>query len=171
MADKAMVFSTRSLAWPREVAITSLVATRARPVLLTEGWAWAAIPVWESVSYHALPRVRHLFHPSEVSLSKGGGQIMTPRTGKKFRSSAQAENLAITHRHAAGIDIHAREHFVAVAAGTCRRASSIPIRSCRRGKLPTLEHVPARAGRPRHRTRPLQTAVRHSRRPRGGGCC
>jgi transposase len=40
---------------------------------------------------------------------------MTPRAGKKFRTSAQAEDLAITQRHAAGIDVHAREHFVAVA--------------------------------------------------------
>jgi transposase len=41
---------------------------------------------------------------------------MTPRAGKAFRKSAQAEDLAIRHRHAAGIDVHSREHFVAVAA-------------------------------------------------------
>src|SRR5580704_3116961 len=40
---------------------------------------------------------------------------MTPRAGKQFRRSAQAEDLAIRHRHAAGIDVHSREHFVAVA--------------------------------------------------------
>jgi hypothetical protein len=44
-----------------------------------------------------------------------GGQGMTPRAGKEFRRSAQAEDLAIRHRHAAGIDVHSREHFVAVA--------------------------------------------------------
>ena len=41
---------------------------------------------------------------------------MTPRAGKEFRRSAQAEDLAVTHRHAAGIDVHSREHFVAVTA-------------------------------------------------------
>jgi hypothetical protein len=41
---------------------------------------------------------------------------MTPRAGKAFRKGAQAEDLAVTHRHAAGIDVHSREHFVAVAA-------------------------------------------------------
>src|SRR5580692_4988795 len=41
---------------------------------------------------------------------------MTPRAGKQFRRSAQVEDLAIRHRHAAGIDVHSREHFVAVAA-------------------------------------------------------
>ena len=38
---------------------------------------------------------------------------MTPRQGKHFRVS-ETEGLAITHRHAAGIDIHAAEHFVKV---------------------------------------------------------
>jgi transposase len=41
---------------------------------------------------------------------------MTPRAGKEFRRSAQPEDLAIKYRHAAGIDVHSREHFVAVAA-------------------------------------------------------
>ena len=41
---------------------------------------------------------------------------MTPRAGKAFRESAQIEDLTVTHRHAAGIDVHSREHFVAVAA-------------------------------------------------------
>jgi transposase len=39
---------------------------------------------------------------------------MTPRQGKRFRTSAQAEDLAVTQRHAAGIDVHAAVHFVAV---------------------------------------------------------
>jgi transposase len=39
---------------------------------------------------------------------------MTPRQGKKFRTSAQSEDLAVTQRHAAGIDVHAAVHFVAV---------------------------------------------------------
>jgi len=41
---------------------------------------------------------------------------MTPRRGKDFRTSERTEDLAITHRHAAGIDVHAAVHFVAVAA-------------------------------------------------------
>jgi transposase len=39
---------------------------------------------------------------------------MSPRSGKGFRTS-QTEDLRVTHRHAAGIDVHSREHFVAVA--------------------------------------------------------
>jgi transposase len=40
---------------------------------------------------------------------------MTPRGGKAFRTSEQLEDLAVTKRHAAGIDVHASVHFVAVA--------------------------------------------------------
>jgi hypothetical protein len=39
---------------------------------------------------------------------------MTPRSGKQFRTSEQLEDLALTYRHAAGIDVHAAVHFVAV---------------------------------------------------------
>jgi hypothetical protein len=41
---------------------------------------------------------------------------MTPQKGKKFRTSERVADLTITHRHAAGIDVHAAVHFVAVAA-------------------------------------------------------
>jgi len=41
---------------------------------------------------------------------------MSPRSGKQFRTSEQVEDLTVTHRHAAGIDVHAAVHFVAVAA-------------------------------------------------------
>jgi transposase len=40
---------------------------------------------------------------------------MTPRQGKRFRTSDQVEDLTVTQRHAAGIDVHAAVHFVAVA--------------------------------------------------------
>ncbi len=40
---------------------------------------------------------------------------MTPRGGKRFRVSPSCD-LAVKHRHAAGIDVHAAVHFVAVAA-------------------------------------------------------
>ncbi len=42
---------------------------------------------------------------------------MTPQKGKKFRTSETAERiqrLEVTHPHAAGIDVHAAVHFVAV---------------------------------------------------------
>jgi transposase len=41
---------------------------------------------------------------------------MSPRSGKAFRTSHGAEDLAVTHRHAARIDVHAAVHFVAVTA-------------------------------------------------------
>ena len=40
---------------------------------------------------------------------------MTPRAGKAFRPSTPAEELAVTQRHAAGIDVHAAVHFVSVS--------------------------------------------------------
>lgn len=42
---------------------------------------------------------------------------MSPRSGKQFRTSEQMEDLTVTHRHAAGIDVHAAVHFVSVSAG------------------------------------------------------
>jgi transposase len=41
---------------------------------------------------------------------------MAPRQGKKVRTPRRVEDLAVTHRHAAGIDVHAAVHFVAVPA-------------------------------------------------------
>lgn len=41
---------------------------------------------------------------------------MSARVGKQFRASKPSGDLAVTHRHAAGIDVHAAVHFVAVAA-------------------------------------------------------
>jgi transposase len=40
---------------------------------------------------------------------------MTPRQGKAFRTSTQVEDLTVRQQHAAGIDVHAAVHFVAVA--------------------------------------------------------
>lgn len=56
---------------------------------------------------------------------------MSPRSGKAFRTSQAAEDLAVTHRHAAGIDVHAAVHFVAVAAEDVPAGSMNPD-----GKLP-----------------------------------
>ena len=39
---------------------------------------------------------------------------MTPRQGTKFRRSEEVADLTVTHRHAAGIDVHSAVHFVAV---------------------------------------------------------
>jgi transposase len=41
---------------------------------------------------------------------------MTPRKGKNFRTGQKVEDLAVTHRNAAGIDVHSAVHFVAVRA-------------------------------------------------------
>jgi transposase len=41
---------------------------------------------------------------------------MTPRKEKNLRQPASRERLQMTHAHAAGIDIHAGQHWVAVAA-------------------------------------------------------
>ena len=40
---------------------------------------------------------------------------MTPRSGKAFRTSTPTAELAVTQRHAAGIDVHAAVHFVSVS--------------------------------------------------------
>ena len=39
---------------------------------------------------------------------------MTPRHQKKLRQPRSAEPLHVTHRHAAGIDVHSAVHWVAV---------------------------------------------------------
>jgi transposase len=41
---------------------------------------------------------------------------MAPRQGTKGRTPRRVEDLTVTHRHAAGIDVHAAVHFVAVPA-------------------------------------------------------
>jgi transposase len=41
---------------------------------------------------------------------------MSPRSGKQFHQSSEVTDLTVTHRHAAGIDVHAAVHFVAVSA-------------------------------------------------------
>jgi transposase len=41
---------------------------------------------------------------------------MSPRSGKQFRTSDAVEDLTVTQRHAAGIDVHAAVHFVSVPA-------------------------------------------------------
>ncbi len=48
------------------------------------------------------------------------------RTPGRFRKGAAAETLSIRHAHAAGIDVHAKEHWVAVPPG------SVPPRSLAR---------------------------------------
>lgn len=41
---------------------------------------------------------------------------MSPRSGKQFRTSAAINDWTLTHRHAAGIDVHAAMHMVSVSA-------------------------------------------------------
>jgi transposase len=57
---------------------------------------------------------------------------MSPRSGKSFRRSNEGEELAITHRHAAGVDIHSAEHFVSVTpedlpSGFVHRDGKLPV--------------------------------------------
>jgi len=42
---------------------------------------------------------------------------MTPRIQKKLRPPRSRESLRVTHPHAAGIDVHADIHWVAVPPG------------------------------------------------------
>ena len=41
---------------------------------------------------------------------------MSPRSGKAFHTSTEINDLTVTHRHAAGVDVHAAVHFVSVNA-------------------------------------------------------
>src|SRR5215468_3515749 len=74
--------------------------------------AAADVPVWETASDHALPRRR----PFPTQRASTVESAMTPQRGKKFRRSEEVADLAVRQRHAAGIDVHAAVHFVAVAA-------------------------------------------------------
>src|SRR5208283_953665 len=76
-----------------------------------------------AVACGGCPRLRDCFGsrapaPAAFSTQRAFSveSAMTPRRGKDFRTSERTEDLAITHRHAAGIDVHAAVHFVAVAA-------------------------------------------------------
>src|SRR5262249_9388846 len=86
-----------------------------------------AIPVWESV-FCSPSRARGLSCHTSVSPVRGGqvmararkqvhgaGQADTGKQGSRAAKATQGD-LVITHQHAAGIDIHAAEHFVAVAS-------------------------------------------------------
>src|SRR5262249_44015008 len=52
-----------------------------------------------------------------VSLSLLKEAAMTPRRQKKLRQPRSLEPLHVTHAHAAGIDVHAAVHWVAVPPG------------------------------------------------------
>ena len=60
---------------------------------------------------------------------------MTPRIQKKLRQPRSREPLHVTHRHAAGIDVHANVHWVAVAPEDA--PSGVPFTHERRGILGT----------------------------------
>src|SRR6516165_1706420 len=74
------------------------------------GGAPARVPVWETATRHA-SRARG---PCLVNFSLRR-PLMTPRIQKKLRQPRSREPLHVTHRHAAGIDVHANVHWVAVA--------------------------------------------------------
>src|SRR5262249_4358378 len=62
------------------------------------------------VMARARKQVRRITAAGQADAGKPVGRVARRAQG------AQASDLVITHRHAAGIDIHAAEHFVAVAA-------------------------------------------------------
>jgi hypothetical protein len=49
---------------------------------------------------------------------------MTPRIQKKLRQARWHEQMHVTHRHAAGVDVHPHVHWVAVAPGDAPPASA-----------------------------------------------
>src|SRR5215470_3615861 len=49
---------------------------------------------------------------------------MTPRIQKQLRQTHSREQLHVTHRHAAGIDVHANVHWVAVPPGDAPPAAA-----------------------------------------------
>ena len=49
---------------------------------------------------------------------------MTPRIEKKLRQARSREQMHVTHRHAAGIDIHPSVHWVAVPPGDAPPAAA-----------------------------------------------
>ena len=90
--------------------MTSLVARRFLPRLEA---APNVSPFGRLQFLHALPRLRPaLVNPHTVYLEAA----MTPRRTKTLRMpSCSAEPLRVQNPHAAGIDIHAAEHWVAVS--------------------------------------------------------
>jgi transposase len=87
-----------------------LVAPRSAFFVKTEGDA-ADVPVWEIASCNALSRSQP-FLPSASFQSVE--RVMASRQEKKRRGSQAVEDLTVTHPQAAGIDVHASVHFVAV---------------------------------------------------------
>src|SRR5271167_62648 len=91
-----MVLCARRLTWSRELALTSLVA-RSR------------VSPFGKLLYLSPSRARGLLLSN---LSFFVEDAMTVE--RKLRPAPVAEPLRVTHRHAAGIDIHANSHWVAV---------------------------------------------------------
>jgi transposase len=72
----------------------------------------ADVPVWETALFDTRSRARGIFPLSAPSRVESA---MTPRKGTKFRRTVEeVADLTVTHRHAAGIDVHSAVHFVAV---------------------------------------------------------
>src|SRR5262245_56613595 len=96
VAGPTVVLGARRLAWSRELATTSLVA---RP----------ACPRLGDCSGPSHSRARGLLvYPSDLEA------VMTPRRQNNGRVVPPAEPLRVANPHAAGIDVHAQVHWVAV---------------------------------------------------------
>jgi len=100
-----VVLCARPLTWPRELTLTSLVARLGvspfGKLLLHLSPALAALPFL------------HFSFTFEAA--------MTPRIQKRLSQPPSHEPLHVTHRHAAGIDVHANVHWVAVPPQTRHR--------------------------------------------------
>src|SRR5262245_23193305 len=98
VAGPALVLCARRLAWSRELALTSLAA-RLR-----------VSPFGRLLSFLALPRPWPPFVPLAMET------VMTPRKQKIVRVAPSPDSLRVANPHAAGIDVHAAVHWVAVPA-------------------------------------------------------
>src|SRR6202043_2181932 len=98
VADSALVPRARKQAWSRESATTAL-ATR-RGVFPLE-----RLPPFRTPA-PAAPRLTSPYPDPEAA--------MTPRRRKDGRIVPAPEPLPVTNPHAAGIDVHAARHYVAV---------------------------------------------------------
>ena len=92
----------RQLTWSREYAVTSLVART------------GVSPFGKLLLEYTPSRARGPLVPILYPFPFFVEAAMTPRRQKNLRQLPSPEPLRLTHRHAAGIDIHSNVHWVAV---------------------------------------------------------
>jgi transposase len=94
-----MVLYARQLTWSREVR-------------RHHWWRARRVPVWENAYLTPFPRSRPLLSLGSFPYLEAA---MTPRKQKNLRQPSSAAALRVTRPHAAGIDVHAAVHWVAVS--------------------------------------------------------